>query len=375
LSVDQYPLPRPSDLSATLAGGKYFSTLDLSHAYNQIQLDNESKKYLTINTHQGLYQYTRLPFGVTSAPALFQKFMDIILQGLDGVICYLDDIMVTGSSESEHLDNLKNVFHRLQEHGVRVKRNKCTFMKDSVQYLGHRIDAQGLHATDDKIKAIAEAPIPKNVQELRSFLGLLNYYGRFIVSSLIHPLNELLCRDTPWKWTKECSHAFKAAKTKIVDSNVLVHYDPIRLAVDASAYGVGAVISRVMTDGAERPIAFASRTLLPSERNYSQVEKEALSLVFGITKFHTLLFVREEIRIGDGSQASYYILGEKKGIPPMAAARLQRWAISYLPIYIRDRTPTDSGTFQCRLSLPITHQLYQCCRTHVRAGLVQRAPD
>ena len=359
LSVDQYPLPRPSDLFATLAGGKYFSTLDLSHAYNQIQLDDESKKYLTINTHRGLYRYTRLPFGVASAPALFQKFMDIILQGLDGVICYLDDIMVTGSSESEHLDNLKNVFHRLREHGVRVKRNKCTFMKDSVQYLGHRIDAQGLHATDDKIKAIAEAPIPKNVQELRSFLGLLNYYGRFIanLSSLIHPLNELLCRDTPWKWTKECSRAFKAAKTKIVDSNVLVHYDPnlpIRLAGDASAYGIGAVISHVMTDGAEQPIAFASHTLLPSERNYSQVEKEALSLVFGITKFHTYLYGRKFVLVTDHKPLTT-ILGEKKGIPPMAAARLQRWAIklSAYTYEIEFRRTQEHSNADCLSRLPI----------------------
>ena len=171
---------------------------------------------------------------------------DIILQGLDGVICYLHDIMVTGRSESEHWDNLKNVFRRLREHGVRVKCNKCTFMKDSVQYLGHRINAQGLHAAADNIKAIVNAPVPKNVQELKSFLGLLNYYGRFIAHLSFHPLNELLRRDTPWEWTEKCSSALNAAKTKIVDSNVLVHYDPnlpIRLAGDASAYGIGAVIS------------------------------------------------------------------------------------------------------------------------------------
>ena len=359
LNVDQYPLPRPTDLFATLAGGKYFSMLDLSHAYNQIQLDDDSKEFLTINTHRGLYRYTRLPFGVASAPALFQKFMDIILQGLDGVICYLDDILVMGKTESEHLENLKNVFVRLQKHGVRVKRKKCTFLKTSVQYLGHRIDSQGLHALDEKIKAITEAPKPKNVQELRSFLGLLNYYGRFIanLSSLIYPLNELLRQNTAWKWTQSCTRAFNVAKSKIVDSTVLVHYDPklpIRLAGDASAYGVGAVMSHVMTDGTKRPVAFASRTLLPSERNYSQVEKEALSLIFGITKFHTYLYGRKFVLVTDHKPLTT-ILGEKKGIPPMAAARLQRWAIklSAYTYEIEFRRTHEHSNVDCLSRLPV----------------------
>ena len=163
LDVDQYPLPRPEDLFATLAGGKFFSTLDLSHAYNQVVLDDSSLKYLTINTHRGLYQYTRLPFGVASAPSVFRKMMDTILQGMDGVICYLDDIMVSGRTEEEHLTNLRKVLERLQEHGIRAKRAKCTFLKTSVQYLGHVIGADRLHATDAKIEAIVNAPSPKNV--------------------------------------------------------------------------------------------------------------------------------------------------------------------------------------------------------------------
>ena len=266
LDVDQYPLPRPEDLFTTLAGGKYFSTLDLSHAYNQVILDDDAHKYLTINTHRGLYQYTRLPFGVASAPSIFQKTMDTILQGMDGVICYLDDILVSGKTEEEHLVNLRRVLQNLQNHGIRAKKAQCTFLKTSVQYLGHIIDADCLHATDAKVDAIVHAPSPKNVAELRSFLGLLNYYGRFI-PSLLHPLNSLLRHNTTWRWTKPCCEAFKAAEEKIVSPNVLVHYDltrPIRLAVDASAYGISAVISHVMEDGSERPIAFASRTLQPS---------------------------------------------------------------------------------------------------------------
>ncbi len=331
LNVDQYPLPRPEDLFAVLAGGKHFTTLDLSQAYNQLKLEESSKPYLTINTHRGLYRYNRLPFGVASAPAIFQKTMDSILRGLPGVLCYIDDILITGSSEAEHLDTLAKVLVRLQKQGIKVKREKCRFMKPSVQYLGHRIDADGIHATDSKLDAITKAPAPRNITELRSFLGLINYYGRFIpnLSTLLHPLNNLLRRETPWKWSEECAKAFRQAKEKIVSLNVLVHYDqsfPILLAGDASAYGVGAVISHVMKDGQERPIAFASRTLLPRERNYSQVEKEALSLIFGVNKFHLYLYGCHFTLVTDHKPLTT-ILGPKKGVSPTAAARLQCWAV------------------------------------------------
>ena len=200
LDVDQYPLPKPDDLFATLAGGKKFTKLDLSQAYQQLLLDDESKKIVTINTHRGLYQYTRLPFGVASAPAMFQKFMDTILQGIPHVICYIDDILITGKDDADHLKNLEAVLQRLQQHGLRLKLPKCYFMKLTVDYLGHLIDAEGLHATSEKLKAIVKAPTPKNVTELRSFLGLVNYYGKFLpnLSTFLHPLNNLLHHDCKW---------------------------------------------------------------------------------------------------------------------------------------------------------------------------------
>ena len=193
--------------------------------------------------------------------------------------------------------------------------------------MGHQIDAEGLRATKEKLEAILNAPSPKNVQELCSFLGLLNYYGKFI-ASLIHPLNALLHHDCQWKWSEECEAAFKQAKEKLVSSKVLVHYDPklpIKVTADASAYGVDAVLSHV-TDGNECPIAFASRTLTSSECNYAQVEKEALALIFAVKKFHVYLYGREFTLITDYKPLTT-ILGPKKGTPPLAAARLQRWAV------------------------------------------------
>ncbi len=331
LDVDKYPLPRPEDLFAALSGGKQFTTLDLTHAYNQLPLDPDSEKYAVVNTHRGLYRYKRLPFGIASAPALFQRMMDQILQGMAHVICYIDDICITGTTDEEHLANLAEVLRRLREHGVRLKKDKCRFLRDSVEYLGHRIDSKGLHATDSKLKAITEAPSPKNVQELRAFLGLLNYYGRFIPNraTLSQPLHQLLCKDSRWKWTKECDKAFKTIKDTLVSSSFLTHYNPtlpLKLAGDASPYGIGAVISHTMEDGTEQPVAFASRTLSKSEQNYSQIEKEALSLIYGVKKFHSYLFGCRFTLTTDHKPLTT-IFGPKQGIPPLAAARLQRWAL------------------------------------------------
>ena len=266
LDIDQYPLPKPEDIFATLAGGQQFSTLDLTSAYNQLLLDEESRKYVTINTPQGLYRYTRLPFGIASAPAVFQRTMDTILQGVPGVACYIDDIIVTGKTLDEHMEHLEEVFKRLLRHGVRVNRTKCRFLKSSVNFLGHRIDAEGIHPLQEKLSAILQVPAPKSVQELRSFLGLINYYGKFIpnAASILAPLNKLLCKDAEWKWSAQCQQSFEQAKKTLASTDVLTHYDPslpIRLAADASAYGIGAVIAHVLPDGSERPVAFASRTL------------------------------------------------------------------------------------------------------------------
>ncbi|MDD9817031.1 MAG: reverse transcriptase domain-containing protein, partial [Gammaproteobacteria bacterium] len=178
LQVDQYPLPKPDDLFTTLVGGKKFTKLDLKHAYQQMQLEENVKELVTINTHKGLYQFTRLPFGIASAPALFQRAMDTILQGIPHVLCYIDDILITGRTEEEHLHNLEEVLKRLQHHGLQLKVAKCAFLQDSVEYLGHTVDKKGLHTMLQKVEAVKLAPVPKNQQQLRSFLGLVHYYGK-----------------------------------------------------------------------------------------------------------------------------------------------------------------------------------------------------
>ena len=331
LEIDHYPLPTPEDLFATLAGGKAFSKLDLSHAYQQVLLDPECRKYVTINTHRGLYQYNRLPFGVASAPAVFQQLMEIVFQGAKGVVCYLDDVLVTGASEQEHIQNLEEVLRRLKQWGFRLKKAKCYLLQPSVEYLGFKVDADGLHTTTSKVEAILNSPQPTDVRQLRSFLGLVHYYGRFVpdLATITHPLNELLRKNKKWDWSDDCTKAFSKLKKELSSSSVLAHYDvslPLKLSCDASAYGVGAVIAHIMPDNTERPIAYASRTLSSSERNYAQIEKEALGIVFGVTKFHKFLYGRKFTLVTD-HKPLLTLLGPKSQIPPLAAARLQRWAL------------------------------------------------
>ena len=193
-----------------------------------------------------------------------------------------------------------------------------------MEYLGHHI------ATPEKLDAIANAPPPSNVQELRSFLGMVNYYGKFIpnLSTILAPLNALLPKDSSWRWSQASQSSFDACKKALMSSTVLAHYDvnlPIKVAADASAYGIGAVLSHMNPDGSERPVAFASRTLTSSERNYSQLEKEALSLIFAVKRFHQYLYGRRFTLLTD-HKPLMTILGPKQGIPPRAAVRLQRWA-------------------------------------------------
>ena len=161
-------------------------------------LEDSSKENVTINIHKRLFCYNRLPFGVASAPAIFQHYMDSLLQGCKGVTAYLNDILVAGLTFASHSENLSAVLDKLDKAGLQLNREKCSFLKSSVEYLGHIIDSQGLHPTTEKVKAIQDAPKPKKVAELRSFLGLINYYSRFLpnLSSKLAPLYNLIRKNT-----------------------------------------------------------------------------------------------------------------------------------------------------------------------------------
>ena len=362
LKVDQYPLPRIEDIFASLAGGQKFSKLDLRQAYLQCEVEEESRKLLTINTHRGLYTYNRLVFGIASAPAIWQRSIDQVLQGVPNVQCILDDMIITGKNDQDHLKTLETVFERLKCFGLRVNNDKCEFFKSRISFCGHEIDASGLHKTNDKIQSVVSAPRPQNQNQLRSLIGLIRYYDRFLpnIASILNPLNKLLGNNVRWAWNEQCEQAFNQAKELIASDLVLMHYDPklpLRLACDASPYGLGAVVSHVLPDGTERPIAFSSRSLSSAEQNYAQIHREALALYWGVKKFFPYLYGRKFSLVTDHAPL-LTIFHPEKGIPAMTAARLQRYALFLsgfnYTIEYRGTAHHSNCDFLSRLPLPTT---------------------
>ena len=314
-----------------MSGGKYFSKLDLQDTYLQFPLDIASKQYVAINTHCGLFQYNRLPFGVASAPAIFQRHMETLLQGVDGVSVYLDDILVASCTLDEHLNRLADVLQCLENFWMRLNKQKYFFLRSSIEYLGHVVDAEGIHLMEEKVKAIKEAAAPTNVTQLRSFLELVNFYNKFLpnLAANLTPLYSLLSKHQQWAWNDEQQVAFQRAKDALQSDALLTHYDPAKplvLACDASDFGVGAVLSHIVDNGKERPIAYISRTLSAAEKHYSQLEKEALAIIFTVKKFHCYLIGRH-FTIESDHQPLKTLFGETRRIPNMAPSRMVRWAV------------------------------------------------
>ncbi|XP_062541114.1 uncharacterized protein K02A2.6-like [Armigeres subalbatus] len=245
LEGNHYPLPTPEEIFAQLNGSVVFSIIDLSDAYLQVEVDEESKKLLTINTHRGLFQFNRLAPGVKSAPGAFQRLVDSMIADIPGVRTSIDDAIVFGPNYEAHKASLDMLLQRLEEYGFHVKLEKCRFFQTEISYLGHIADRNGIRPDPEKIQAIASIPAPTNVSELRSFLGAVNFYGRFVrnIHELRHPLDMLLKKNAKWQWNSDCQKSFERFKQVLQSDMLLTHYDPklpIIVAADASSTGIGA---------------------------------------------------------------------------------------------------------------------------------------
>lgn len=378
LVIEHYPLPSVRELFSKLHGGQQYSKLDLSMAYKQLVLDEKSQELTCINTHRGLFKYTRLCFGLASAPSIFQRTMENLLAGMDGVLCLLDDILVTAENSTIHMNRLKAVLQRLQDAGLTLQKGKCEFFKDEINYLGYVLNKTGLKKTPEKIKAIIDVPLPTDIQKLQSFLGLVNYYRNFVpnASSILNPLYGLLKKGTKWSWDREHNDAFIEIKNILASDQVLAHYNPdakLILTVDASPSGLGAILSQVGADEIERPISFASRTLNTAEKKYSQIQKEATAIIFGVRRFHQYLYGRSTpFTLRTDHKPLISIFGPYKGVPEVSANRLQRYAIflsayNYNIEYIR--SADNSADYLSRASLPeLKHTQSEASRSAVVAG-------
>lgn len=361
LSVDRYPVPKIDDLFSDLAGKVFFTKLNLSQAYNQLVLDERSREYTVVNTHRGLFKYNRLVYGLASSPGIFQKLMVSLFDGLPDVMVFYDDILIKSKCLKEHLRTLEHVFEILQSNGLKIKKSKCEFLTKQVKYLGFIVNEEGVRVDRDKIKPIVRMPPPTNTTELKSFLGMVNFYAKFVPNLSAHlvPLYELLRKGRHYIWGEKQNEVFERVNRSLCSADVLVHYDgsqPLVLTVDASARGLGAVLAQRAPDDREGVVAYASRTLMPAECHYSQIHKEALAIIFAVDKFHQYLYGRR-FTLRTDHKPLVSIFGPNTGIPATAASRLQRWAIKLSAYDFEiEYVSTDKNTADALSRLIKTHK-------------------
>lgn len=344
---DAFPLPRIEESLDALTGARWFSTMDLASGYNQVPVAEKDKPKTAFCTPFGLFEWNRMPFGLCNAPSTFQRLMERLFgdQQCQSLLLYLDDIVVFSSSIAQHLERLEVVLGRLEREGLKAKLGKCAFLQQRVQYLGHVISSSGVATDPGKIEAVAQWPCPSNVTELRSFLGFCSYYRRFVAgfAKLAAPLHKLVGefvgvkgkqtgvkgkqtgRSFARAWSQECQEGFEGLKEKLTTAPVLAYADfskPFILEVDASHQGLGAVLSQEC-EGKVRPVAYASRSLRPTERNmsnYSSMKLEFVALKWAMTeKFREYLLGNKCVVFTDNNPLSH-----------LASAKLgateQRWA-------------------------------------------------
>jgi hypothetical protein len=325
---DVYPLPRIDDALDSLHGASYFSTIDLKSGYWQIPMDPKDAEKTAFMTPDGLYQFKVMPFGLCNAPATFERFMDHVLRGLKWYIClcYLDDILVFSASFKEHLVRLRKVLCALQNAGLQLNSKKCLFGARRVKVLGHIVDAEGIRPDSEKTEAVAKFPVPRNVKELQSFLGLSSYFRRFIshFADRAQPLYRLTIKDATFTWEESEQAAFDDLKRALLNDPVLAHFNQdatTELHTDASSFGLGAVLLQSNEVGVRRPIAYASRTLTSAERNYSTSERECLAIVWAVQKFRPYLYGKQFDVITDHHSLCW--LANMKD----PVGRLARWSL------------------------------------------------
>ena len=326
--TDAYALPSIQEIFDSMDGSAIYSTLDLTSGYWQIPMEDSSIQKTAFCTHNGNWEFTRMPFGLKNAPALFQRTMNRVLTGLIGKICfvYLDDIVIFSKSPEEHARHLAMIFTRLQDANLKLKRKKCFFGLGKIELLGYTISGSGIAPQESKVSAIKQLPTPTTKTEVRSFLGMCNYYRRCIpnYAQISRPIQDLTSPKINFKWTEECGQSFDQLK-KVLTSDKVMAYPkigrPYKLYTDACDYAVGAILVQEDEEGIERPIHYVSHQLDHTQRKWATIEKEAYAVVYALQKLRPYLWGAEFVILTDHKPLKSLFLQEVKN------TKIQRWAV------------------------------------------------
>ena len=325
----RHAVPTVDEILSDLNGSAVFSKLDLNQGYHQLELDPASRYITTFSTHLGLYRYKRLNFGINCASEIFQHAVRSVLKGINNVINVSDDILIYSQDVASHKKTLIQVFDRLSQHGLTVNRDKCLFLKSSLKYIGYVFSTSGVKPDPEKVLAIRQAPPPTNVSEIRSFMGMVTFCARFIpnLATISAPLMQLTHKQAKWNWSTIEEKSFQDIKDALSEDG-LSYYNPndqTEIFVDASPIGLGAILTQrsKRNPNSKRIISYASRTLSPTEQRYSQIEREALAILFACEKFKLYVLGKP-----------FHVITDHKPLVPMfknsnlqLPARIERWVL------------------------------------------------
>lgn len=290
-----YPLPTLTEIAAKLTNARYFSKLDARSGFWMIELDDDSADLCTFGTPFGRYKFLRLPYGINCASEVFHSKIRQLLEDLDGVDSFIDDVIIWGRTKEEHDERLIRLLDRAREVGIKFNRDKCEFCVEQVTYLGHVFSEKGMQIDTNKIKAIMDMPEPRDRPSLERFLGMINYLSKFIpnYSQMAGPLRGLLKKGNEWVWDSVHQTAVHKLKQAVCSAPVLALYSserPVVITVDASSTAIGAAL---LQDG--RPVEFSSLTMTDTQKRYAQIEKEMLAIVFAMEKYHQYVYGKQDV--------------------------------------------------------------------------------